>query len=112
MELILRSDIFKQNTSLHFESEIIPANYIFMQTLCSGLRQKRHGKTIMMIIYHENIYVVCALCNGEKILIWSYETFPCVKPTVQGAPFMEADPITWSKTAIAPATRHNNIECK
>ena len=67
---------------------------------------------IMMIIYHENIYVVCALCNGEKFLIWSYETFPCVKPTVQGAPFMEADPITWSKTAIAPATRHNNIECK
>ena len=57
---------------------------------------------IMMIIYHENIYVVCALCNGEKFLIWSYETFPCVKPTVQGAPFMEADPITWSKTAPRP----------
>jgi hypothetical protein len=54
---------------------------------------------IMMIIYHENIYVVCALCNGEKILIWSYETFLCVKHTVQGAPFMEADPITWSRTA-------------
>ena len=83
-----------------------------LYVLKPGLRQKRHSKMIMMIIYHENIYVVYVLYVMEKNFSYGLmRRFLVSNPLCRGHRLWKQTPLRGVKL-LAPATRHNNIECK